>query len=108
MKKKVVVLSSYFFNRRATWIKIGKMIMDKKLYKVTMVWSEPDYGYEFDDWCGEYTEFEASKEIEASSTEEAICKYAEMEGMKLPSDAINGGVFVDTYCKIIAEEIKET
>lgn len=78
--------------------------MEKK-FRVTMVWSEPDYGYNFDDWAGGYTEESSSKEIMAFSAEDAICKYAEMEGMKLPSDAIKNGVFEDGYCKIVAEEI---
>ena len=79
--------------------------MEKK-YIVTMVWSEPDYGYD-EDWTGGNTEFSDSKELAASSANEAICKYAEMDGMKLSSDAIKDGMYEDGYCKIIAEEIRE-
>lgn len=83
--------------------------MENKLYKVTMIWSEPDYGYDFEDWTGGYTESSESREIEASSVDEAILKYAEIDGMELSSDAIFNGVYADGYCKIIAEEIiKET
>ena len=80
----------------------------EKTYIVTMVWSEPDGdSYDFDDWCGGYVEFDDSKEIIASSANEAICKYAEMEGRVLSSDAVFNGVYEDGYCKIIAEEIIE-
>lgn len=77
----------------------------EKTYLVTMVWSEPDYGYD-EDWTGGYTEFDDTKEIEASSADEAILKYAKIDGMELSSDAIKDGVYEDGYCKIIAEEIK--
>lgn len=80
----------------------------EKTYIVTKVWSEPDYGYDFGDWTGGYTEFDDSKEIKASSAEEAICKYAEIDGIELST--IKDGVYEDEdgYIKIIAEEIKET
>ena len=44
MKKKVVLLSLYFFrvltiNRSATWVKIGKIIMEKRLFKVLVIYT---------------------------------------------------------------------